>query len=86
MRAHEAAKRGIPQGISLLARCVSNRSTAAVGHVACEYSACSENRSRAPMAEYRVSEEGVPIEHLDYTYVRNCTNVKEVEKILKVLR
>ena len=38
------------------------------------------------MAEYRVSEEGVPIEHLDYGYVRSCRNVKEVEKILRVLR
>ena len=38
------------------------------------------------MAELRVTETGVPIEHLDYTYVRNCKNVKEVEKILRVLR
>ena len=38
------------------------------------------------MAEPRVTETGVPIEHLDYSYVRNCKNVKEVEKILRVLR
>lgn len=29
---------------------------------------------------------GVPIEHLDYTYVNECKNGKELEKILKVLR
>lgn len=29
---------------------------------------------------------GVPIEHLDYGYVRECKNSKELEKILKVLR
>lgn len=38
------------------------------------------------MAEPRVTETGVPIAHLDYTYVRNCKNIKEVEKILRVLR
>lgn len=38
------------------------------------------------MAEYRVTESGVPIDHLDYGYVRSCKDVKEVEKILKVLR
>ena len=38
------------------------------------------------MAEPRVTETGVPIDHLDYTYVRNCKNIKEVEKILRVLR
>ncbi|KAJ7352829.1 Sperm associated antigen 1 [Desmophyllum pertusum] len=29
---------------------------------------------------------GVPIEHLDYRYVGECKNSKELEKILKVLR
>ena len=29
---------------------------------------------------------GVPIEHLDYGYVGECENSKELEKILKVLR
>lgn len=29
---------------------------------------------------------GVPIEHLDYGYVGECKNSKELEKILKVLR
>lgn len=38
------------------------------------------------MAELRVTESGVPIDHLDYTYVSNCKNAKEVEKILRVLR
>lgn len=29
---------------------------------------------------------GVPIEHLDYRYIEECNNGKELEKILKVLR
>ncbi|KAK2556998.1 hypothetical protein P5673_020844 [Acropora cervicornis] len=29
---------------------------------------------------------GVPIEHLDYRYIEQCKNGKELEKILKVLR
>ena len=29
---------------------------------------------------------GIPIEHLDYHYVEKCTNAREIEKILKVLR
>lgn len=29
---------------------------------------------------------GVPIEHLDYRYIGQCKNGKELEKILKVLR
>ena len=29
---------------------------------------------------------GVPIEHLDYRYVKGCKDAKELEKILKVLR
>ena len=33
-----------------------------------------------------MTETGVPIDHLDDTYVRNCKNIKEVEKILRVLR
>lgn len=28
----------------------------------------------------------VPIEHLDYEYIRQCSNMKELEKILRVLR
>ncbi|XP_063690979.1 sperm-associated antigen 1-like [Bolinopsis microptera] len=28
----------------------------------------------------------VPVEHLDYTYINNCTSGKELEQILKVLR
>ena len=28
----------------------------------------------------------IPVEHLDYSYIEKCTNVKEIEKILRVLR
>ena len=28
----------------------------------------------------------VPLEHLDYQYIRECKNGSEVERILKVLR
>lgn len=28
----------------------------------------------------------IPIEHLEYSYIKKCTNVKEIEKILRVLR
>ena len=28
----------------------------------------------------------VPLEHLDYDYVRKCTNGAELEKILRILR
>lgn len=28
----------------------------------------------------------IPIEHLEYSYIEKCTNVKEIEKILRVLR
>ena len=28
----------------------------------------------------------VPLGHLDYHYIRDCSNVKELEKILRVLR
>jgi hypothetical protein len=28
----------------------------------------------------------VPIDHLDYAYVRECTDVPEVEEILRILR
>ena len=50
----------------------------------CSY--CTRTAATRAMAEPRVTETGVPIDHLDYTYVRNCKNTKEVEKILRVLR
>ena len=28
----------------------------------------------------------IPIEHLDYDYIGKCSNVREVEKMLKALR
>ncbi|EDV20339.1 uncharacterized protein TRIADDRAFT_61052 [Trichoplax adhaerens] len=28
----------------------------------------------------------IPVEHLDYSYIKNCNNAKELEKIIKVLR
>ena len=28
----------------------------------------------------------VPVDHLDYGYIEKCTNVKYLEKILKILR
>ena len=28
----------------------------------------------------------IPIEHLDYNYIRKCNNASEIEKILRVLR
>lgn len=28
----------------------------------------------------------IPIDHLDFTYVKNCTDAREVEKILRILR
>jgi len=28
----------------------------------------------------------IPIEHLEYSYIEKCTKVKEIEKILRVLR
>ena len=28
----------------------------------------------------------IPVSHLDYPYIEKCNNVKELEKILKVLR
>lgn len=28
----------------------------------------------------------IPLEHLDYDYLRGCSNVKEVERILRILR
>ena len=36
--------------------------------------------SAAPRAE------DVPVEHLDYAYVRQCTDAREVELILEILR
>ena len=32
------------------------------------------------------SSSDIPIEHLDYAYVRECKNAAEVEKILTILR
>lgn len=29
---------------------------------------------------------GVPVEHMDYDYISESSNVKELEKILKALR
>ena len=29
---------------------------------------------------------GIPVENLDFQYINKCTNVKEVERILRVLR
>lgn len=28
----------------------------------------------------------IPIEHLDYEYVRNCKNVEELEKVIEILK
>lgn len=28
----------------------------------------------------------IPLTHLDYEYIRNCSDVKELEKIVKILR
>jgi hypothetical protein len=28
----------------------------------------------------------IPVGHLDYDYIRNCSDTKELEKILKILR
>lgn len=28
----------------------------------------------------------IPIEHIDFEYVRNCVNVKEIERILEILK
>ncbi len=33
----------------------------------------------------KVKNEDVPLEHLDYKYVEKCENVKELEKIYKIL-
>jgi len=37
-------------------------------------------------AMFGVTSSGVPVSHLDYGYIGKCTNTKELEKIIKVLR
>ena len=32
------------------------------------------------------SESGIPLEHMEYDYIGKCTNIKELEKIFKVLK
>ena len=39
-----------------------------------------------PASATHISQSDVPIEHLDYEYISKCSNGKELEKILKVLR
>ena len=36
--------------------------------------------------KHQKTKHDVPIDHLDYRYVETCSDVKELEKILKVLR
>lgn len=28
----------------------------------------------------------IPIEHLDFDYIKSCENVKEIQRIVKILR
>ena len=37
-------------------------------------------------AQAALRAEDVPVDHLDYTYVRQCADAREIELILEVLR
>lgn len=40
----------------------------------------------APIIHGSAKKFDIPIDHLDFTYIRECSNVRELEKICRVLR
>ncbi len=51
----------------------------------CKFLAVTEEMADLYKSEYCKGHD-IPISHLDYSYIEKCSNVKELEKILKVLR
>ena len=42
--------------------------------------------SSVPGAWSKAADTDIPIGHLDYSYVKDCENAKELEEIIKILR
>ena len=38
------------------------------------------------LAAQRTQKHDIPLDHLDYKFIENCDNVKEIENIIKILR
>ncbi|XP_071803880.1 sperm-associated antigen 1-like [Asterias amurensis] len=47
---------------------------------------CPSNQMRNLLGAKSTSSHSVPIEHMDYGYIGKCTDLKELEKILRALR
>lgn len=49
-------------------------------------SECNNEDTRVPKKISLRKKFDIPLEHLDFAYVQKCTDVRELEKILKILR